>query len=144
MNTSTLELFSNFKITLNDYTATAFSIGTFMSACKTALDNETKEQFKQNIRKTINEEIELEKSLDDYIVDFIDELNKEQYYELDAEFNMYNKIKNAIESLRKTSYDAGKAYYIYGEQEEYERLQSVFNEDHDALLNMMEKELEHV
>ena len=132
MNTSTLELFSNFKVTLNDYTATAFNIGTYMSACKTALDNETKEQFKQSIRKTINEEMELEKSLDDYIIAIIDE------------FKLYKEIKNAIESLRKTSYNAGKAYYIYGRQEEYERLQSVFNEDHNALLNMMEKELEHV
>lgn len=132
MNTSTLELFSNFKGTLNDYTATAFGIGTFMSACKTALNDETKEQFKQDIRKNINVEMELEKSLDDYIVALIDE------------FSMYKEIKNAIESLRKISYDAGKAYSIYGRQEEYERLQSVFNEDHNALLNMMEKELEHV
>lgn len=132
MTESTLELFSNFKVTLNDYTATAFNIGTYMSACKTALDNETKEQFKQSIRKTINEEIELEKSLDDYIIALIDE------------FKLYKEIKNAIESLRKTSYNAGKAHYIYGRQEEYERLQSVFNEDHNALLNMMEKELEHV
>lgn len=132
MNTSTLELFSNFKGTLNDYTATAFGIGTFMSACKTALDDETKEQFKQDIRKNINVEMELEKSLDDYIVALIDE------------FKLYKEIKNAIESLRKTSYDAGKAYWYSGEQKEYNRLQSVFNEDHNALLNMMEKELEHV
>ena len=132
MNTSTLELFSNFKGTLNDYTATAFGIGTFMSACKTALDDETKEQFKQDIRKNINVEMELEKSLDDYIIALTDKLK------------LYKEIKNAIESLRKTSYNAGEAYYIYGRQKEYERLQSVFNEDHDALLNMMEKELEHV
>ena len=132
MNTSTLELFSNFKGTLNDYTATAFGIGTFMSACKTALDDETREQFKQNIRKNINEEIALEKALDDYIVALIDE------------FSMYKEIKNAIESLRKTSYDAGKAYYLKDKCFDYNRLQSVFNEDHNALLKMMEKELEHV
>ena len=132
MNTSTLELFSNFKGTLNEYTATAFGIGTFMSACKTALDDETKEQFKQDIRKNINVEMELEKALKEYVAALI------------VEYNVFSEILNAIESLRKTSYNAGKAYYIYGRQEEYERLQSVFNEDHDALLNMMEKELEHV
>ena len=132
MNTSTLELFANFKGTLNDYTATAFGIGTFMSAYKTALDDETRKQFKQNIRNNINEEIALEKSLDDYIVALIDE------------FKLYKEIKNAIESLRKNSYDAGRAYYWSDTEEEYERLQSVFSEDYDALLNMMEKELEHV
>ena len=132
MNTSTLELFSNFKGTLNDYTATAFGIGTLMSSCKTALSNETKEQFKQDIRKNINVEMELEKTLKEYVAALI------------VEYNVFSEILNAIESLRKTSYNAGKAYYIYGKQEEYERLQSVFNEDHNALLNMMEKELEHV
>lgn len=132
MNTSTLELFSNFKGTLNDYTATAFGIGTFMSAYKTVLDDETKEQFKQDIRKNINVEMELEKSLKEYAAALV------------YEYNVFSEILNAIESLRKTSYGAGKAYYIYGRQEEYERLQSVFNEDHNALLNMMEKELEHV
>ena len=132
MNTSTLELFSNFKGTLNDYTATAFGIGTLMSSCKTALSNETKEQFNQDIRKNINVEMELEKTLKEYVAALI------------VEYNVFSEILNAIESLRKTSYNAGKAYYIYGKQEEYERLQSVFNEDHNALLNMMEKELEHV
>ena len=132
MNAYTLELFSNFKGTLNDYTATSFGIGTFMSAYKTTLNDETKEQFKQDIRKNINVEMELEKSLDDYIVALIDE------------FKLYKEIKNAIESLRKTSYNAGKAYWYAGEQKEYNRLQSVFNEDHNALINMMEKELEHV
>ena len=132
MNTSTLELFSNFKGTLNEYTATAFGIGTFMSACKTALDDETKEQFKQDIKKNINVEMELEKELKEYASALV------------VEYNVFSEILNAIESLRKTSYDAGKAYWYAGEQKEYNRLQSVFNEDHNALLNMMEKELEHV
>ena len=131
MNTSTLELFSNFKGTLNDYTATAFGIGTFMSAYKTALDDETKEQFKRSIRKNIKEEMELEKTLNNYLMALY-------------KYDMYKEIKNAIESLRKTSYDAGKAYYLKDKCFDYNRLQSVFNEDHNALLNMMEKELEHV
>ena len=132
MNTSTLELFSNFKGTLNDYTATAFGIGTFMSACKTALDDETREQYKQNIRKNIKEEIELEKALEEYVAALV------------VEYNVFSEILNAIESLRKTSYDAGKAYYLKDKCFDYNRLQSVFNEDHNALLKMMEEELEYV
>lgn len=130
MTESTTELFNNFKGTLNDYTANAFGIGMYMTAYKT-LNDETKEQYKNHIRKNIKEEIELEKSLKEYATTLVDE------------YNVFSEILNAIESLRKTSYNAGKAYYRIDTQKEYERLQSVFSDDRDAFINYMEKELEN-
>lgn len=130
MTESTTELFNNFKGTLNDYTANAFGIGMYMTAYKT-LNDETKEQYKNHIRKNIKEEIELEKSLKEYATTLVDE------------YNVFSEILNAIESLRKTSYNAGKAYYRIDTQKEYERLRSVFSEDYDAFINYMEKELEN-
>lgn len=130
MTESTTELFNNFKGTLNDYTANAFGIGMYMTAYKT-LNDETKEEYKNRIRKNIKEEIELEKSLKEYVIALVDD------------YNVFREILNAIESLRKNSYDAGKAYYRIDTQKEYERLQSVFSEDRDAFINYMEKELEN-
>lgn len=130
MTESTTELFNNFKRTLNDYTANAFGIGMYMTAPK-ILNDETKEEYKNVIRKNIKEEIELEKSLKEYATALVDD------------YNVFREILNAIESLRKNSYDAGKAYYRNDTKEEYERLQSVFIEDHDAFINYMKKELEN-
>lgn len=130
MTESTTELFNNFKEALNDYTANAFGIGMYMTAYKT-LNDETKEQYKNHIRKNIKEEIELDKSLKEYAIALVDD------------YNVFREILNAIESLRKNSYDAGRAYYRNDTKEEYERLQSVFIEDHDAFINYMKKELEN-
>lgn len=130
MTESTTELFNNFNGTLNDYTANAFGIGMYMTAYKT-LNDETEEEYKNVIRKNIKEEIELEKSLKEYATALVDD------------YNVFREILNAIESLRKNSYDAGKAYYRNDTKEEYERLQSVFIEDHDAFINYMKKELEN-
>lgn len=130
MTESTTELFNNFKGTLNDYTGNAFGIGMYMTAYKT-LNDETKEQYKNHIRKSIKEEIELEKSLKEYATALV------------VEYNAFSEILNAIESLRKNSYDAGRAYYRIDTQKEYERLRSVFSEDYDAFINYMEKELEN-
>ena len=130
MTESTTELFNNFKGTLNDYTANAFGIGMYMIAYKT-LNDETKEQYKNNIRKNIKEEIELEKALKEYATALVDK------------DNVFREILNTIENLRKNSYDAGRAYYRDDTKEEYERLQSVFSEDYDAFIKYMEKELEN-
>ena len=130
MTESTTELFNNFKGTLNDYTANAFGIGMYMIAYKT-LNDETKEQYKNNIRKNIKEETELEKTLKEYATALVDK------------DNVFREILNTIENLRKNSYDAGRAYYRDDTKEEYERLQSVFSEDYDAFINYMEKELEN-
>ena len=130
MTESTTELFNNFKGTLNNYTANAFGIGMYMKAYKTLTD-ETKEEYKNKIRKNIKEEIELEKSLKEYATALVDD------------YNVFREILNAIENLRKNSYDAGKAYYRSDTKEEYERLQSVFSKDYDAFINYMEKELEN-
>jgi len=130
MTESTTELFNNFEGTLNDYLANAFCIGMYMTVYKT-LNDETKEQYKNHIRKNIKEEIELEKSLKEYATALVDD------------YNVFREILNAIESLRKNSYDAGRAYYRIDTQKEYERLQSVFSEDRDAFINYMEKELEN-
>ena len=130
MTESTTELFNNFKGTLKDYLANAFCIGMYMTVYKT-LNDEAKEQYTNNIRKKINEEIELEKALEEYVIALV------------GDYNVFREILNAIESLRKTNYDAGKAYYRDDTQEEYERLRSVFSEDQDAFINYMEKELEN-
>ena len=130
MTESTTELFNNFKGTLNNYTANAFNIGMYMTAYK-ILNQETKEQYKNLIRKNIKEEIELEKALKEYVTALVDE------------YDVHSEILKAIESLRKNSYDAGQAYYSYDAQKDYERLQSVFNEDYDAFIYYMEKELEN-
>ena len=130
MTESTTELFNNFKGTLNDYTANAFGIGMYMIAYKT-LNDETKEQYKNNIRKNIKEETELEKTLKEYATALVDK------------DNVFREILNTIENLRKNSYDAGRAYYRDDTKEEYERLQSVFSEDYDAFIKYMEKELEN-
>lgn len=130
MTESTRELFNNFKGTLTNYTSNAFGIGMYMTAYKT-LNDETKEQYKNHIRKNIKEEIELEKSLKEYAIALVDD------------YNVFSEILNAIESLRKTSYNAGKAYYRIDTQKEYERLQSVLSEDRDTFINYMEKELEN-
>lgn len=139
MTESTTELFNNFKGTLNNYTANAFGIGMYMTAHKT-LNDETKEQYKNNIRKNIKEEIELEKTLKEYVTALVDE-----YYAtaLVDEYDVHSEILKAIESLRKNSYDAGRAYYRIDAQKEYERLQSVFSEDYDTFINYMKKELEN-
>lgn len=129
MTESTTELFNNFKGTLNDYLANAFCIGMSMTAYKTS--NDETEQYKNYIRKKIEEEIKLEKSLEEYATDFVDE------------YNVFREILNSIESLRKTNYDAGKAYYRDDTQEEYERLRNVFSEDYNAFIKYMEKELEN-
>ena len=130
MTESTTELFNNFKGTLNDYTANAFGIGMYMIAYKT-LNDETKEQYKNNIRKNIKEETELEKTLKEYATALVDK------------DNVFREILNTIENLRKNSYDAGRAYYRIDTQKEYERLQSIFSEEYDAFIKYMEKELEN-
>jgi hypothetical protein len=132
MTESTRELFNNFKGTLNAYLANAFGIGIgmYMTAPK-ILNDKTKEEYKNFIRKNIKEEIELEKSLKEYATALVDE------------YNVFSEILNAIESLRKNSYDEGRACYRSDAKEEYERLQSVFSEDYDAFINYMEKELEN-
>lgn len=130
MTESTTELFNNFKGTLNDYTANAFGIGMYMTAYKT-LNDETKEQYKNHIKMNIKEEIELEKSLKEYATALVDD------------YKVFREILNSIESLRKNSYDAGKAYYRIDTHNEYERLQSVFSENRDAFINYMKKELEN-
>ena len=132
MTESTRELFNNFKGTLNDYLANALGIGIgmYMTAPK-ILNDETKEEYKNIIRKNIKEEIYLEKSLKEYATALVDE------------YNVFSEILNAIESLRKNSYEAGRACYRSDSKEEYERLQSVFSEDYDAFINYMEKELEN-
>lgn len=130
MTESTTKLFNNFKGTLNDYLANAFCIGMYMTVYKT-LNDEAKEQYTNNIRKKIKEEIELEKALKEYATALVDE------------YNVFMEILKTIESLRKTNYNAGKAYYRNDTQEEYERLRSVFSEDYDAFINYMEKELEN-
>lgn len=129
MTESTTELFNNFKGTLNDYLANAFCIGVNITAYKTP--NDETEQYKNYIRKKIKEEIELEKALKEYATALVDE------------YNVFREILKTIESLRKTNYNAGKAYYRNDTQEEYERLRSVFSEDYDAFINYMEKELEN-
>lgn len=129
MTESTTELFNNFKGTLNDYLANAFCIGMYITAYKTP--NDETEQYKNYIRKKIKEEIELEKALKEYATALVDE------------YNVFREILKTIESLRKTNYNAGKAYYRNDTQEEYERLRSVFSEDYDAFINYMEKELEN-
>jgi hypothetical protein len=132
MTESTTELFNNFRGTLNAYLANAFGIGIgmYMTAPK-ILNDKTKEEYKNFIRKNIKEEIELEKSLKEYATALV------------YEYNVFSEILNAIESLRKNSYDAGRACYRSDAKEEYKRLQSVFSEDYDAFINYMEKELEN-
>jgi hypothetical protein len=102
-----------------------------MAVYKSVNDDKKKNQYKKDIRNNINDEIDTFKDLVEYAK------------AITGDNELYFHIIDGIDSLRDTSYRAGKAYSTGGKNEEYNKLQSVFMEDSKALIKLIEEELEN-